>query len=326
MLACQVILYRPGGTPAEPEDAANGRLQGEAGGAADAAAVSAPADFDPASIYLGAASPAPPPHAQQAAEQECSTWGAAVQAEPHVIVGGPAQTEAALAAAALTRHAPGECSGLAGTPAMLVEGMQNAGYFVDVGSRHVLSGPTALEAQLAAAAPALAAAPWQQQPYAGPSAVSPFPSELPKPSAPLFSGGVPAAPGAALTFPALQLQQQQQHQQQQQAPGNAMLQVLQGALRYGQQHSAATAAHVGQAQSGARPLPSPPPPAGLPITSGVLTGSADPNHTGGLASMPHVLDLGPLPVSFLQTGARCHVVELSSLSLHEQLTLLMVLL
>jgi hypothetical protein len=146
----------------------------------------------------------------------------------------------------------------------------------DAGSKHVLSGPTALELELAAAAAPIqvqAAAAWQQ-PYAGGSAVAPFPSELPRPSAPLFSGGVPAhnaIPAAAFPQPGAL-----QHQQP-----DASLQALAAALAQGQQPGyAGQAAGLAYGQNGMQQLPSPPPPAGLPMTSGLLARLAQPSNTG----------------------------------------------
>ena len=106
------------------------------------------------------------------------------------------------AAAAAAQNAAGDGAGLLGAQAAALAA---AAVAADAARReeegtprgHVLSGPTVLQAALAFA-PAAAAAPvagsggiggnaaWQQ-PYAGGAALSPVPSELPRPSAPLVS-------------------------------------------------------------------------------------------------------------------------------------------
>ena len=180
----------------------------------------------------------------------------------------PSLQEGAAAAAAqgFAGHAAEVRGSLAAAAAAAAAAAQE-----DAAGRHVLSGPTALQAALTM--PGLAAPPvgggggnaaWQhQQPYAGGAAVSPFPSELPQPSAPLFPGAHHAAFPPAPTGGAQALNAAPQRQQQQ------------GGLQSVYQQAAASPRQPDQAR-----LPTPPP-AGLPSTAGIFE-LADAGNAGAL--------------------------------------------
>ena len=162
------------------------------------------------------------------------------------------------------------------------------------GSKHVLSGPTALQAELAApAAPALAPRPpqrQQQQPYAGPVAVSPFPSELPQPSLPLFppSGGpnrsraaqqtdAPEAAAGGYALAWQHLQRQQPH-----LDAGAQASPYAAAQAYLGLPAGDAPAHGGQAFGQQQShMPPPPPVAGFAHTSDLFSSAAG---SGGLGT------------------------------------------